>query len=139
MLEFNQWFFVLLANFLILFFILNAILFKPLANVFKEREKAVSGTLSEAKGITVRKESAISQMNVELLSAKNNAKEIYNSLRAEGISSQKEMLMRAEAEAVEMIERARKELKEDAKKARAALKADIEKFSEDIVNKLVKA
>ena len=38
-----------------------------------------------------------------------------------------------------MIEQARKELRSEAEKARAALKADIERFSEEIVRKLVKA
>lgn len=139
MLEFNQWFFVLLANFLVLFFVLNAILFKPIAKVFKEREAATTGALDEAKLLAAKKEEAIARMNAELMSAKTKAKETFEALREEGISKQKETLSRAEAEAVEMIEKARKELQAEAEKARAALKADIERFSEEIVNKLVKA
>lgn len=138
MLEFNQWFFVLLANFLVLFFVLNAILFKPIAKVFKEREAATTGALDEAKLLAAKKEEAIARMNAELMSAKAKAKETFEALREEGISKQKETLSRAEAEAVEMIEKARKELQAEAEKARAALKADIERFSEEIVNKLVK-
>lgn len=139
MLEFNQWFFVLLANFLVLLFVLNAILFKPLAKVFKEREAAITSALDEAKSLAVKKEDAIAKMNAELMAAKNKAKETFDSLREEGIAKQKEMLSKAEAEAVEMIEKARKELQAEAEKARTALKADIEKFSEEIVGKLVKA
>lgn len=139
MLEFNQWFFVLLANFLVLFFVLNAILFKPLAKVFKEREDATIGALNEAKLLAAKKEDAVAKLNADLRSAKNKAKEIFNSLREEGVARQKEMLSKAEADAVEMIEKARKELQAEAEKARALLRADIEKFSEEIANKLVKA
>jgi F-type H+-transporting ATPase subunit b len=139
MLEFNQWFFVLLANFLVLLFVLNAILFKPLARIFKEREAATTGAIDEAKSLSARKNDAISKMNAELMSAKNKAKETFDSLREAGIMKQKEMLSKAEAEAVEMIEKARKELQAEAEKARASLKVDIERFSEEIVNKLVKA
>ncbi len=139
MLEFNQWFFVLLANFIVLFFILSAILFKPLAKVFKEREAAITGALSEAKSLNAKKEESISKMNAELLAAKNNAKQAFDSLKEEGIAKQKEMLSKTESEAVEMIEKARKELQSEAQKAKAALRADIEKFSEEIVSKLVKA
>jgi F-type H+-transporting ATPase subunit b len=139
MLEFNQWFFVLLANFLVLLFVLNAILFKPLAKVFKEREAATAGALDEAKSLAVKKEDAVTKMNAEIMSAKNKAKETFDSLREVGVARQKEMLSKAEAEAVEMIEKARKELQAEAEKARTALKADIEKFSEEIVSKLVKA
>lgn len=139
MLEFNQWFFVLLANFIVLFFILSAILFKPLAKVFKEREAATTGALADAKSLNLKKEEAVTKMNAELLAAKNNAKQAFDLLREEGIAKQKNMLSKTEAEAVEMIEKARKEIQAEAQKARAALRADIEKFSEEIVSKLVKA
>lgn len=138
MLEFNQWFFVLLINFLVLLFVLNAILFKPLAKIFKEREAATTGAIDEAKSLMLKKDDAIQKMNAELISAKNKAKEIFDSLREAGVEKQKEMLTKAEAEAVELIEKARKELQAEAEKARAALRTDIEKFSDEIVNKLVK-
>lgn len=138
MLEFNQWFFVLLANFLVLFFILSAILFKPLAKIFKQREEATVGALNEAKMLNEKKDEAIAKMDAELLNAKNNAKQIFNALREEGLLKQKEILSKAEAEAVDMLEKAKKELQEEVQKARVALRVDIDKFSEEIVNKLVK-
>lgn len=139
MLEFNQWFFVLLANFLVLFFVLSAILFKPIAKVFKEREDAVSGALDEAKELTAKKEEAVARMNAELTDAKNKAKAAFDLLREEGVVRQKETLSRSESEAVEMIEKARKEIQAESEKAKAHLRLDIEKFSEEIVKKLVKA
>lgn len=139
MLEFNAWFFVLLANFLILLFILNKILFQPLAKIMKEREVAVNGALDEAKSLTSKKDEAILKMNSELQATRLKAKNISDSIRAEGQTVQKDALSKAETEAVSMIESARAELKAKAEKARAELKSDIEKFSEEIVNKLVKA
>ncbi|MBI3592447.1 MAG: ATP synthase F0 subunit B [Nitrospirae bacterium] len=139
MLEFNQWFFVLLANFLILLFILNIILFKPIAKMLKEREGATTGALEKARAMTAKKEDAVAKMNAELTAARNKAKEAFESLREAGQTAQKETMSKAEAQAVEMIEKARKELQAEAEKARAELKADIEKFSEEIVRKLVKA
>lgn len=139
MLEFNQWFFVLLANFLVLLFVLNTILFKPLVKIFKEREIATTGALDEARALSDKKDEAIAKMNAELMSAKNKAKEIFDLLKEEGVARQKEILSKAEAEAVEMIEKARKELQAEVEKARTALRVDIERFSEEIVNKLVKS
>ena len=139
MLEFNQWFFVLLANFLVLLFVLNSILFQPLAKIFKEREAATKGALDEARAMVAQKEDATAKMNAELLAARNKAKDAFNTSKDAGQAVQKETMSRAEAEALAMIEKARKELQSEAEKARAALKADIEKFSEEIVNKLVKA
>jgi F-type H+-transporting ATPase subunit b len=139
MLEFNQWFFVLLANFLVLFFVLSAILFKPLARILKERESSIKSAIEEARAMTAKKDDAVIRMNAELLSAKNKARETMDGLRAEGQAVQKEALSGAEAGAVEMIEKARKELQVETDKARASLQADIDTFSEEIVKKLVKA
>ncbi|HEX8947310.1 MAG TPA: hypothetical protein VF790_00025 [Dissulfurispiraceae bacterium] len=140
MLEFSQlWFSVLLVNFLVLLFVLNAILFKPLAKIAREREDATRGALDEARAMADRKDEAVARMNAELLAARNKAKEAYNALKESGQVVQKEALAKAEAQAVEMIEKARKELQAETEKARAALKGDIEKFSEEIVRKLVKA
>jgi len=140
MLDFNGfWFLILLANFLVLLFVLNSILFQPLAKIFKEREAATKGALDEAKAMIVQKEDATAKMNAELLAARNKAKDAFNASKDAGQAVQKETMSKAEAEALAMIEKARKELQSEAEKARAALKADIEKFSEEIVNKLVKA
>lgn len=138
MLEFNQWFFVLIANFIILFLILRKILFTPIAQVFKERENNIANLLNEAKIMTAKKDEAIATLNAELQSARNTAKETFASLREMGIVKQKEMLSKAEAEAFEMIEKAKKELQAETEKARIALKSDIERFSEEIVNKMLK-
>jgi F-type H+-transporting ATPase subunit b len=137
MLEFNQWYFVLVVNFLILLVVLNAILFQPLKKVFKEREAATKGALDEAKDMEVKKEESVAKMNAELTGARTKAKQMANALKEEGLSKQKEALSKAEAGAVEMIEKARKELQTEADKARATLRADVEKFSDEIVRKLV--
>ncbi len=139
MLEFHlRDFLILVVNFLVLFVILRSMLFKPLAQVFKDREAATKGAMEEAKELTVRKDSAVTAMNAELMEARVKAKASQNALREEGLASQKEKLSASEAEAVQMIEKARKELQVEAEKARAALKADVEAFSEEIVRKLVK-
>jgi len=139
MLEFNRWFFVLLANFLVLLFVLDRILFQPLAKIMKERESATTGALDEAKSMVNKKDEAIARMNAELLAARNMAKAASDALKEQGQSRQKETLSKAEAQALAMVEQARKELRSEAEKAKGALKADIEKFSEEIVRKLVKA
>ncbi|MCX7913166.1 MAG: ATP synthase F0 subunit B [Thermodesulfovibrionales bacterium] len=138
MLEFNQWYFVLVANFIILYFILSSLLLKPLAKLFKEREEAIKSALEEAKSMNTKKDERIAQINAELQEARKKAKEIYNSYRDAGVSHQAEVLRKAEEEAVAMIEKARQELKAETEKARALLRADLEKFSEEIVRKLVK-
>jgi F-type H+-transporting ATPase subunit b len=138
MLEFNKWFFVLFVNFIILLFILNAILFKPLLQIFKEREDSVKGDLDAAKDMREKSEEGIVRLNRELAESRSKAKELFETLKAEGVNKQREVLSATEAEALATLEKARAEIKADAEKARQSLRADVDKFSDEIVRKLVK-
>lgn len=137
MLEINKWIFVMAINFLVLLFILNLILFKPLLKLFKDREDTVKGALDTAKDMSNKREEGIARLNRERAEARNKAKETFEALKAEGLNKQKEMLSAAEAGASEMLEKARSEVRVEAEKARKALRVDVEKFSDEIVRKLV--
>ena len=139
MLEFNWTFIASLVNFLVLLFILNAILFKPLLKIVKEREDTAKGNLDAARDMTSKREEGIASLNRELAESRSKAKEIFESLKGEAVSKQKEVHSAAEAEATSILEKARAEIKAEAEKARQALRADVDKFSDEIVRKLVKA
>jgi len=138
MLEFNSWFFVLLANFLFLIFILNIILFKPLARILKQRQDTINDALQTAKDMNSKKEDALAKMNAELQQARNSARQAYNTLREQGLSAQKEAVSKSESEAMGIIQAAKAEIRKESEAARSALRSDIEKFSDEIVNKLVR-
>jgi len=131
-------FIILVVNFLVLYFALDWLLFKPLARVFKEREEATKGALDEAKNLTQKKDDAVTAMNAGMAEARSNAKAAREKLREEGVSAQKESVSGAETEAVAMIEKARTELQAEMVRVRDAMKSDVEQLSEEIVRKLVK-
>jgi F-type H+-transporting ATPase subunit b len=132
-----NWFIVLIVNFLALIFILNIILYKPILKIFAERENTVKGALDAAKEMDHRKEEGIERMNREIMGSRAKAKETFESMRAEGLEMQKTFLTEAEAGSSTMLQKAREELKGEVAKARQALRADVERFSEEIVRKLV--
>lgn len=138
MLEFNNWFFVLMVQFFILMFILNSLLFKPMMELFRQREQATKGALEEAQMMNEKKEQALAQMNADLANAKAQAKQIIAALREEALAYQREVVSSAEKEAVQMIEKARAEIKAETEKARAKLREEVEKISDEIVTKLFK-
>jgi F-type H+-transporting ATPase subunit b len=134
-----KWFLVLVANFLVLIYVLNLILFKPLLKVFKEREDIVRTSLGAAKEMNAKKDDGIARMHKEIADARAGAKEVFDTMRSQGLGRQKEILSESEAKAADMLQAARQELRAEVEKARHALKADVEKFSDEIVRKLVKA
>jgi len=133
------WLLVLTANFLGLMYILNIILFRPVLKVFQEREDTIKGSIDAAKEMNSRKEEGIERMNKEISDARGKAKEVFESDRNAGLEVQKKLLSDAEATAAGMLQKAREELRSEGEKARKSLKADIEKFSDEIVRKLVNA
>lgn len=138
MLELNQWFFVLLLNFLVLIYILNAILFKPLLKFLRHRDDSIKDSLNMAKEMEKRKEDSIATLNKELTGARNKAKEIFEKTREKGLIRQKEIFEAANKEAYGLIENARVALKAEAEKARQGLRSDIDKLSEEIVSKIIR-
>ncbi len=137
MLELNNWFFVLLLNFLVLLYLLNIILFKPLLRLFTEREDTINNSLNAARDLEKKKDEALLQMNRELKDAHNKAREIYETMRVQGIERQRELLEAASSEASGLIYNARTDLKKEAGRVRQQLHADAEKFSDEIVRKLI--
>lgn len=132
-----KWLLILAANFLVLVFILNIILFKPLLKIFKEREDAVKGSLDAVKDMGNRREESIARLNKELAETRNKAKDLFEALKAEGLKNQKEVLSKAEAEASQILEKSKADLRAEAEKARTTLRAEVDKFSDEIVRKLV--
>ncbi len=137
MLELNKWFFVQLANFLVLLFLLNILLFRPLLNLFKERKENIDGAIEEAKRLNEKKDEELARFNKELSDAREKAKDFYNSLRQEGLLKQKEMIAQAQEEALKEIEAAQAEIRRETGKVRKLLGDDVRRFSEEIVEKLI--
>jgi F-type H+-transporting ATPase subunit b len=137
MLELNKWFFVQLANFLLLLVVLNIILFKPMLRLFQEREEHTTGFLNDAKAMDKEKDEVFSKIDSKLAVARDRAKAIFEEFSTEGIETQKLAVDSAKNEAVEINRKSKEEIETATDKARAALKADIKNFSNKIVEKLV--
>ena len=133
MLEFSPWFFAQLANFLLLLFILNKILYKPMLRLFKEREDGTRGALESAQTMDKEKDGVLAQIDGKLSEARGNARTLFEGLSNEGLETQKDALQSAQNEAVEINRKAKEELEAATEKARAGLKSDIENFSKQIV------
>jgi F-type H+-transporting ATPase subunit b len=136
-LELNYWFFVLVANFLVLTYILNRILFAPLLKLFREREEAISGRLMAARGMTEDREARLEELKREMAAASARARDAFDALKQEGLERQRELLKKTGDEASALVEKAREEIRAESDRARQSLRKDVETFSEDIVSKLI--
>lgn len=132
------WFVVMAVNFYVLLFVLNAILFKPILKIFKEREDTVKSSLDAVKDMGAKRGEGIARLNREFVEARNKAKETFEALKTEGLQKHKKIHSAVDAEASEMLNKAKAEIRAEAEKARKTLRADVDKFSDEIVTKLVR-
>lgn len=137
MIELNRWFFVQLANFLVLLCVLNALLFKPVMATFAERRRITGESLDAAAALTARKEKILTTLNEDLARANEKASGIYLKYREEGLSAQKEFLKKAQAEAEARLASAMSGIASESVGARATLRANIDKYSDEIVGRLI--
>ena len=139
MLDINNWFFVQLANFVLLLIILNAILFKPMLRLFKERDDNTKGALARASALNEEKDKVLEEIDDKLAEARAKARMAFEELSGEGTDAQRSALETAQNEEVEINRQAKADLEEATEKSRASLKSDIETFAKQIVEKLVGA
>jgi len=139
MLNIEWWFFVQLANFLLLLVLLNYILFRPVLNIFKERDDQTKGSLDSAKTMDSERESLSGRIDSRLAETKDSAKKIFEELSKEGLAIQKQSMESATNQAVEINRKAREDLEADAKNVRDSLRKEVEGFSKKIVEKMVSA
>lgn len=139
MLELNKWFFAQLANFLLLLIILNIVLFKPILQLFKEREKRTKGSLDEAKNMDAEKDNLLAQFDAKISEANEKARGIHGELKNEGARVQKETFEAAQKDAAAINMKAKQDLDAVVKETKEKLRADVKAFSEKIVEKMVSA
>lgn len=128
-----------LINFLVLLWLLNIILFKPLLSLFKRREDNINSSLDSAKTMDRKKEDLLQKTKVYVSEAKNKAKIIFEDLSKNGLTIQKTLVDEARQESSEINIKAKKELEAEVKKTKESLRQDVETFSRQIVEKMVGA
>lgn len=137
MIDINVSLLIQLANFIVLFIILNAILFKPIRQVMQERELGISAAFGDAKTAQERMQNLLGEYNASLAEAKQKAMTAYNSLYQQGLDAQRDMVAAERTKAGDMLDKARAEIVTASSAARGDLKKEAERLSQDITAKLL--
>ena len=126
------------VHFLILLFILNFILFKPVLKALEKRQSAI-------KGLT----DGVEQAKQDTIDLERNYESAFVEKRKPIIGSRDEVISEANKEAVHVVEQARSELSEELAKIKSeiemegrkvydALKGDVGKLSMEAAQKILK-
>ena len=133
----DMWFFVQLANFLIILVVLNAVLIAPVRRMLKFRADTVAAQASEIDGFTASAEGKIVNYQAALEDARREANAVRTGLRMEGVSQEKAIVDAANEEAYVSLKGARATVASESKVALETMLAGVSGMANKAASKIL--
>ncbi len=137
MIDIDWTLFMQIANFLILVFLLNMVLFRPIRGILKERQGILSGLQSDISSLADTEQGVRQDIQDELLSARKSGINKRDMIKQEGSSVEAGLMEKAKAEVDDEMARMAAKIKADVAAARDALKPQAESFAHDLATKIL--
>ena len=129
--------FLQFANFLVLLFLLNLLLYRPLSRIMEERDQTVQGGHQRAKDLENQIEAKMAAYREKLQSAKSKAAEERNALRAAAAEEEARILGDAQAKAADQVKTVRNKVASQAQEARENLRGQAEELATRVASKVL--
>ena len=127
------------ANFLILLYLLNRFLFKPVLSRLDERSSKISKGLEDAEAAARDREQAKAEREAAVDEARKEAQAMIARANKIAEDSRNEIVAEARAEAEKVTARARDEIVAEKEKAMAELRATVADLALEAAGKLVRS
>lgn len=137
MLEINYTVFIQIANFLILLFLLNTLLFKPIRKILSQRNDQMDSfqkIIENFKNKFFRHEKDLEQNMIE---ARKEGHKEKDGLKGEGLAEEREMLQEAFSSTEKKIDKARNEIQVKLVDVGRALQSEVDVFSKELAEKIL--
>jgi F-type H+-transporting ATPase subunit b len=128
---------VQMANFILLIFILNALLYKPILSIIGKRKDQMEASDQEVKRLNQTVEQKLAEYEDKVRLAKLDAMEQRNSIVKEGTEKAKGIIDAVRNEIPEMMEQFNAKMGKEVDAARAILRSQSQKISLDIAEKVL--
>lgn len=103
MISINATLVVQIVNFLVLIWILNILLFKPIFKIIEEREHSIEKSKSEIKHLRTQAEHKTLTIEAEMSRARKSAAERKETVRGQAVAQAEDIMGRARTQAQEHI------------------------------------
>lgn len=128
---------VQMVNFIILIFILNALLYKPILGIIDKRKQKMDESDSEIKRMNQTVEQKMAEYEEKVRLAKVDAMEQKNAIVKEGSDVAKGIIDAVRGEIPAMMEQFHAKMGKEVEEARAILHSQSQKISLDIAEKVL--
>ena len=126
-----------MINFLILLYVLNLILFRPIRNIIKERNQIIEGFNTDITSLTDEAQASMDQFEQKILEARKEGMAQVQNMKDEGEEAESELMATTNEEVQAKTEGARKRVASDIQEARTQLQDQVQAFSLAVTEKVL--
>lgn len=125
MIELNFTFIIQVINFLVLIFILNKVLYKPVLRILEERDERIAGGQEKAKKLVEEGQAVLDAYNQKLHEAKIDAIGVKNATRKQAVDQANEIIDEARKKAEDIVVDVQKQMAEEIGRAKKELDPEL--------------
>ena len=129
--------FLHIAIILLMIFLLNKTLFKPINRILDERERRTKGGLSEAQKVLREVEDNIARYERSLREARAEGYRLLEQERSEAMHERQSKLNEVRNDIGQMVENQKEAIRAQAEAARATLESDARRMAADISSQIL--
>lgn len=124
-------------NFLVLLFILNTVLYRPLRGVLAKRKEAIEGDHGRARDLQQQIDEKMARYQEQLQAARIKGNEERAQLRAAASKEEAEILGVAHHSASEKLQQLKARVAAEADQARTALRRDVDQIAVQVASRIL--
>ena len=129
MIELDYTLFVQIINFLVLVFLLNMVLFRPIRRIIRERQARMTMFEEDISGLADTQQGVLGEVDAQLAEARREGLGLRENLRQEGSQEETSLLEQVKKEVDEEWARVEAKIKKDVAQARDALREQARDFA----------
>jgi len=137
MVTLDETLFFQIGNIIILMFLLNAVLYKPVLKIMKDRAEKIKGLKGEIVEFDQKARARQDEVDAEMRAASKKAKEALDSARAEAKAAGEKELNAIKSSTEDDKEKQLAEIRKQVDAAAKDLKANLDGFATDIAGKML--
>jgi F-type H+-transporting ATPase subunit b len=137
MIELDWTLFVQIINFLVLVYLLNMVLFRPIRRVIQDRQARLTMFEEDISGLADNQQGILGEVEGQLTAARREGLGLREKLRQEGSQEESSLLEQVKKEVDAEWTRVEAKIKEDVAQAREALRAQAQDFATALSAKIL--
>jgi F-type H+-transporting ATPase subunit b len=137
MIDIDWTLFAQILNFLVLVFLLNMVLFRPIRKILLERKARLAGFEEDITGLADNRLGILGKVDEELVQARREGLGLRETLRQEGSQAESSLLEQVKKEVDAQWTKVEAKIKKDVGAAREALQAQAQDFAMALATKIL--